>query len=200
MMKQHISIFMLIAGASLVIAAAEDPSPTPYETPSPTPYMTPEPSASPGPSVGPTRCPESSASVEVHTFYGRVKTVADKVAELRVNLSERRVFIQITQSGRTVSSKTSVKLFEQKDGKFMITEWSGANISGLAQEIDDTIIRDKGKTCVGAAIKAVLNKKLRPTKPSESSLPATASPGEAFAPSVSTAEGDFIKTEVIFGC
>ena len=68
------------------------------------------------------------------------------------------------------------------------------------REIDDTIIRDKGKTCVGEAIKAVLNRKLRPTKPIESSLPATASPGQAFGPSVEAATGDFIKTEVIFGC
>ena len=197
-MKKHILVFILIAGASLVIAAAEDPSPTPYVTPSPTPYVTPSPK--PGPSIGPTRCPESSASVEVHIFYGKVKTVADKVADLPVKLSERRVFVQVTQDGRTGSAKTSVKLFEQKDGRFMITEWTGANISGLSGEIDDTIIRDKGKTCVGEAIKAVLNRKLRPTKPIESSLPATASPGQAFGPSVEAATGDFIKTEVIFGC
>jgi hypothetical protein len=183
-MKKHILIVTLIAGASLAFASAEDPSPSPVPVASP----------------GPTRCPQSSANVEVHSFYGSKKTVADEVADLPVNLSERRVFIQITQSGRTKSANTSVKLFEQQNGEFTVTEWTGADASGLFNEIDDTIIRDKGKNCVGEAIKAVLTKKLRGWKKTESSLPASASPKDAFTPSVGAASGDFFKSAVIFGC
>ena len=203
-MKKHILVVTLIAGASLAVAAAESPSPSPYVTPSPsesvTPLASPSVSPSPTPSVGPTKCPQSSANVEVHSFYGSKKTVADEVADLPVNLSERRVFIQITQSGRTKSANTSVKLFEQQNGKFIVTEWTGADPSGLFDEIDDTIIRDKGKNCVGEAIEAVLTKKLRGWKKTESSLPASASPKDAFTPSVQDASGDFFKSVVIFGC
>jgi hypothetical protein len=179
-MKKHILVVILIAGASLAVASAESPSPT----------------ASPMD----TRCPENSVSVEVHSFYGKKETVTEKVANLPVNFPERRVFLQITQSGRTDGANTAVKLFEQqKDGSFTVTEWTKAKAPSLFDEIDGSIIKNKGKNCVGEAIKAVLTKKLGTGKPS-TPLAAPTSPKDAFGPSVQDASGDFIKSVIIFGC
>lgn len=179
-MKKHILVVTLIAGASLVVASAQTPSPTP--------------------SVVPTNCPQSSASVEVHSFYGAKETVKNKVSNLPVNLYERRVFLQITQSGRTTDAMTDVKLFEQqKGGGFAITEWKKTKSPGLFDELDDTIIQNKGKHCVGEAIKDVLTKKLGPGKTGEP-LTAPVLPKDAFGPSVQDASGDFIKSVIIFGC
>lgn len=183
-MKKHTLVVTLIAGAALAIAAAEDPSPGP--SPTPTPYWE--------------HCPLNSASVEVHSFYGSKETVAKKVSDLPENLSERRVFLQITQSGRTDGDDTAVKLFEQqKDGSFTVTEWTKVKAPGLFDEVDDAIIKNKGKNCVGEATKAVLTKKLGPGKPA-ASLKAPVSPKDAFAPSVQDASGDFIKSTVFFTC
>lgn len=179
-MKKHILVVILIAGASLAVASAESPLPTPSPTD--------------------TRCPENSVSVEVHTFYGKKETVTEKVANLPVNLSDRRVFLQITQSGRTDGANTAVKLFEQqKDGSFTVTGWTKAKATGLFDEIDDSIIKNKGKNCVGEAMKAVLTKKLGPGTPA-ASLAAPVSPKDAFTPSVQGASGDFIKSVITFGC
>jgi hypothetical protein len=186
-MKKHILVVTLIAGASLAVAAAEDPSPSP--SPSPSPTATPN-----------LRCPQSSASVEVHGFYGSKETVTRKVAELPGNLSDRRVFLQLTKSGRTDGANTDVKLFEQQgDGSFTVTEWRKVKAPRLFDEIDDSCLKNKGKHCVGEAIKAVLKDKLGEGK-TAAPLTAPVSPKDAFAPSVQDASEDFIKSLVLFGC
>ena len=184
-MKKHTLIVTLIASGSLAVAAAENPSPSPTPAVSPT--------------VGP-KCPQSSSDVELYGFYGKKETVIEKVTTLPMNLAERRVFVQITQSGRTDGAQTDVKLFEQQqDGSFRVTEWAKAKSAGLFDEIDAAIVKNKGKACVGEAIKAVLTKKLGPGKPG-ATIAAPGSPKDAFGPSVQDASGDFIKSLVIFGC
>jgi hypothetical protein len=187
-MKKHILVVTLIAGASLAVTAAEDPSPSP--------------SLSPSPSATPkgTRCEQSSASVEVHSFYGSKEIVTEKVATLPIDLSERRVFLQITQSGRTGGGMTDVKLFEwQKDGSFAVTQWTKGTAPDLFDKLDNAIIKNKGTNCVGEAMKEVLTKNLGTGKPA-TPLAAPTSTRDAFGPSVQDASGDFFKTIIIFGC
>jgi hypothetical protein len=153
-----------------------------------------------GVSVYGQRCTQNSASVEVHTFYGSKEIVAEKVDKMPVDLSERRVFLQTTQSGRADDAKTDVKMFEkQDDGSFAITQWTKATARDLFDKLDDAIIKNKGKNCVGKAMEAVLTKTLGTGKPVTPLTPPT-SPKDAFGPSVQDASGDFIKTIVIFGC
>jgi hypothetical protein len=179
-MKKHTLIVTLITAALVGGALAAE---------------TPLPAASPGP-----RCPQSSSDVELYGFYGKKETVIEKVTTLPVNLAERRVFVQITQSGRTDGAQTDVKLFEQeKDDSFRVTEWVKAKSAGLFDEIDAAIVKNKGKACVGEGIKAVLTKRLGPGKPG-ATIAAPGSPKDAFGPSVQDAFGDFIKSLVIFGC
>jgi hypothetical protein len=180
----------VIAGASLAVASAESPSPSPSLTPSPTA----------APDWGGPRCTLYAASVEVHTFYGSKEIVTEKVANMPVDLSERRVFLQVTQSGREDGAKTDVKVFEkQKDGSFAITLWTKATARDLFDKLDDAIIKNKGKECVGEAMKDVLTKTLGTGKPVTPLMPPT-SPKDALGPSVQDSSGDFIKTIIIFGC
>ena len=189
-MKKHILVVTIIAGASLAAMAAENSSPSPSLAPSP----------SATPDGGGPRCTHNAASVEVHTFYGSKETLTEKVAKMPVDLSERRVFLQITQSGRTDSAMTDVKLFEQqKDGGFAITEWTKAKAPSLFDEMDHAIIKNKGEKCVGEAMKNVLTGKLGKGK-LVVPLAAPTSPKDAFGPSVQDASGDFVKTIIIFGC
>ncbi|MEP6810056.1 MAG: hypothetical protein ABI992_07415 [Chthoniobacterales bacterium] len=181
-MNKHILVMTLFAGASLAVAPAQSP------TPSPTPSATPM-----------NRCEQNSTSVEVHIFYGSKEIVTEKVANLPSDLSERRVFLQITQSGKTDNPPIEVKLFEQqKDGGFAITEWTRARTPRLFDKLDRAIIQNKGEHCVGEAMKNVLKElgkgeRLTPLTP-------PTSPRDAFAPSVQHASGDFVKTIIIFGC
>jgi hypothetical protein len=185
-MKKHTLTLAVIASALLGIASAQTPSPNPS-------------SSVPLDGGGP-RCELNSSSVEVHTFYGSKEIVAEKVAKMPVDLSERRVFLQVTQSGREHGAKTDVKVFEkQKDGSFGVTEWTKATARDLFDKLDDAIIKNKGKNCVGEAMKDVLTKTLGKGKP-VTPLAAPSSPKDAFGPSVQDASGDFMKTIVIFGC
>jgi hypothetical protein len=179
-MKKHILVVTLIAAALLCSASAYDPTPTP----------------SPLGAV----CALSSRDVELYGFYGTKEIVAERVANVPMKLSERRQFLQITQSDRTDDAKADVKLFEkQNDGNFKVTEWTNAKAQGLFDTIERAIIENKGKHCVGDACKAVLDKMLGPGKTAES-MAAAASPKEAFTPSVQAASGDFVKSMIIFTC
>ena len=111
-------------------------------------------------------------------------------------LSERRVFLQITQG----DSGANVKLYErQKDNSFTVTEWSGKETSRLVCDIDKAIMANKGVNCVGEQIKAVIVKALHKGKVVESvANPETAA--AAFTHSVKEAKGEFIKTTIILAC
>ncbi len=189
-MKKNTLILTLIASALTGLALAQSPSPSP--------------SLSPAPSVpmdgGGPRCTQMSASVEAHTFYGTKATVTEKVAKMPADLSERRVFLQVTQRPREAGAKTDVKLFEkQQDGGFAVTQWKKATGRDLFDKLDDAIIKNKGENCVGEAMKDVLTKTLGKGTPLTPLAPPT-STKDAFGPWVQDTSGDFVKTVVIFGC
>jgi len=178
-MKKHTLIVTLIAFALLGSASA-DPTPTP--TPTPTPVMG--------------GCNLSSWNTEVYGFCGAKPAMIEKLARLPVKLSERRVFIQITQG----SSSGEVKLFErQEDGKFTVTKWSTGETFGLLADIDKAIFDNKGVNCVGEQVTDVLRKRLGDGKPSESVIPPV-SPKAAFKHSVEEAPGEFITTRIFILC
>ena len=148
------------------------------------------------PSPWPLSCLNSSWSPEHYSFYGAKDTIVEKLANIPVKLSERRVFLQVTQG----DSSADVKLYErQKDGTFTVTEWKPKRTSRLLTEIDKAIIDNKGVNCVGEQVKAVLKKELGK---GEVSPPAAApeTPKAAFAHSVKEASGEFIKSTVIVLC
>lgn len=120
----------------------------------------------------------------------------EKLAKIPVQLSERRVFAQVTQ-GR---SGGEVKLYErQENGTFAVTRWVPRATFDLLAKIDKSLFDNKGVKCVGKGVKEILEKQLGPGKPSNP-LPASASPQEAFGDSVTNAEGDFVKTTVVVLC
>lgn len=182
-MNNYTLIVTLITAASIRVCFCQSPTPSPTVEPL---------------SV----CKHSSRDVELYGFYGTKKIVAEGVANVPMNFSERRQFLQITQSGRTDDAKTDVKLFEkQTDGSFTVTEWTDAKAQGLFDTIERAIIENKGYHCVGEKCKAALVEKLGPGKPAPP-LKAGASPKEAFTPSVQwdTISDDFGKSMVILTC
>lgn len=177
-MKKHILVVTLITAASVGACLCQSPTPSPPRV----------------------VCQLASRDVELYGFYGTKKIVAERVANLPVNLSERRAFLQITESGRKSGAKIEVKLFErQQDGRIAVTKWTKAKAPGLFDAIDRAIFENKGKRCVGEAVKAVLIKVLGPGKSVAPLAPAT-SPKDAFAPSVQDASGDFAKSVIILNC
>lgn len=178
-MKKHTLICTLISAALLVSGSASAQSPTPTST------------------IAQNReCKNSSWNPELFSFYGARDTIVEKLANIPVTLSERRVFVQVTQG----NSSISVKLYEQqKDGTFTVTEWTRKQTSHLLPDIDSAIIANKGVNCVGEQVKSVLAKDLNEGKVTKE-VPAPASPEAAFAHSVKEASGDFVKTTIILLC
>jgi hypothetical protein len=150
------------------------------------------------PSPTPTNpvCKASSWNPELYSFYGHKKIIAEKLAKIPTKLSERRVFLQVTQGD--VSAE--VKLFEQqKDGTFTVTEWTAKQTASLLADIDKAMITNKGVNCVGEQIKTILNNQLKEGKVS-TSVAVPESPQAAFAPHVEKVSGEFVKTTIIIGC
>jgi hypothetical protein len=141
-------------------------------------------------------CNYSSWNPELYCFYGAKDKIAEKLANIPAKLSERRVFLQVTQG----DSGGDIKLYErQKDGTFTVTEWSAKQTSRLLTDIDKAIVANKGVNCVGEQVKGILAKELKEGKVSRE-VPAPASPEAAFAHSVKQATGDFVKSTVVILC
>jgi len=182
-MKKHTLIVTLITAASIRVCFGQSPTPSPTVEPL-------------------TVCKHANRDIELYGFYGTKEIVTKGVATVPMNFSERRQFLQITQSGRTDGAKTDVKLFEkQEDGSFTVTEWTNAKAQGLFDTIERAIIDNKGYHCVGEKCKALLVEKLGPGTLAPP-LKAGASPEEAFTPSVqwNTSKDEFGKSIVILTC
>ncbi len=142
------------------------------------------------------RCADSSWNPELYSFYGAKDKIIEKLAYIPTKLSERRVFLQVTQG----DSSANVKLYEyQKDGTFTVTEWTTSQTSRLLADIDEAILANKGVNCVGEQVQAVLGKELKDGKVSNA-VAAPASPKAAFAHAVKKATGEFIKCTIIMLC
>ena len=175
-MKKHTLIVTLIAAASLGGALAQTPAP----------------GASPGP-----RCRYNSWNPEVYSFYGDKARIIDKLANIATNLSEHRMFLQVTQGDLTAE----VKLYEQQeDGKFNVTKWTTKQTSRLLAKIDDAIVLNEGEDCVGQLIKGVLRQELGQAPPPDNGVDVPDLPQKAFAAQVNEAKGKFIKTTAIILC
>jgi hypothetical protein len=192
-MRKHVTIAAIVFVASFGAGFCQLPSLSPSPTAAPLASATP--SAPPAASATPTVCKFQSWSPEMHIFYGRQDIILEKLSDWSAKPSDHRVFVQVTQ-GKTSGN---VKLFEQsKDGGYTVTEWSPRETSELTVAIDKTIMANKGVNCVGEQIKAVLRKLGKGKTVEGVAEPASAS--AAFAHAVKEAQGDFIKTVIVFGC
>src|SRR6266513_760028 len=182
MMKNHTLILTVVAAGLLIGASAYAQS-------------TPTPTSSPIVIAG--DCRSSSWNTELYGFCGGKAAMIEKIASLPVQLSSRRVFVQITQG----SSSGEVKLYErQGNNTFAVTKWKNAQTFKLLPKIDKAIFDNKGVNCVGEQVIAVLRKELG--KPSEvtQDVEAPVSPAAAFSDSVQNATGEPIRTTVWILC
>jgi hypothetical protein len=178
-MKKLTSFAALIVAALVSSASAETALPAA------------SPEASPGP-----RCKQSSRSPELYSFYGAKDIIVGQLTKIPAKLSERRVFLQVTQG----DASAKVTLYEQQNsGTFTVTEWTPKQTSKLLAEIDREIVANKGENCVGEQVKTVLRQKLGKGKVTNG-VAAPDSPQAAFALSVDQASGDFVKSTLIILC
>jgi hypothetical protein len=174
-MKKHTLIVTLIAAALLGKASAYDPEPT---------------------STPKGGCHQASWNPELYSFYGAKGTILEKLAQIPTNLSERRVFVQVTQG----DSSVNIRLYERQDnGTYTLTEWTKKQTPDLIAKIDNAICDNKGANCVGEQVKSVLAKELKEGEVTPNAE-APVSPQAAFSHSVKDASGKFIKTTIVILC
>ena len=180
-MKNHILILTVVAAALLGGASVYAQS-------------TPSPSSTISPTMG-RDCTNQSQNTELYGFCGAKPAMIEKIARIPVKLSERRVFIQITQG----SSGGEIKLYERKDGKFTVTTWSIPETFGLLTDIDKAIFDNKAVNCVGEQVTDLLRKRLGNGNETSNVAPPV-SPTAAFKHSIEQAQGEFIQTKVVILC
>jgi hypothetical protein len=180
-MKNHPSVLTVVAAALLGGASAYAQS-----TPTPTPT----------PIVMGWDCRNSSWNTELYGFCGGKAAMVEKIASLPVQLSQRRVFVQITQG----SSSGEVKLYERKENnKFTVTKWKSEETFKLLPKIDKSVFENKGVNCVGEQVIALLRKELK--KPTEVTQDVeVSSPAAAFSDSVQSTIGEPVRTTVWILC
>ncbi len=150
----------------------------------------------PPPGVTSGRCQHQSWNPEVYTYYGEPAIIIQKLASVPVTLSERRVFVQITQG----ESSADVRLFEQQEDKsFTVTEWTTKQSSLLLAKIDKAITANQGINCVGEQVEGTLASALKEGKVTKG-VPAPVSTQAAFAHPVKNASGKFIKVIIYVLC
>jgi hypothetical protein len=157
------------------------------------------PQSTPTPTTTPVKggCNLASWNTELYGFCGGKPAMIEKIARIPVDLSERRVFLQVTRG----SSSGEVKLYErQQDGTFTVTKWSNGQTLELLPKIDKAIFDNKGVNCVGEQVTAVLRKELRKPTKVDTGVAAPASPAAAFKHSIEEASGEFIETKVFILC
>ncbi len=130
----------------------------------------------------------------MHIFYGKKDLIIEKLSSWSANPSDHRVFVQITQG----TNKGNVKFFERHGNDYTVMEWNPHETSDLIIAIDKAIMANKGVNCVGEQIKAVLQRLGKGNKVENVAPPASAA--AAFAHAVNEAQGDFVKTVIIYGC
>jgi hypothetical protein len=183
-MKRHILVRTVIIA---LLGSAATNAQTPTETPSAT--------QSPTPKAVNGACNHSSWNPELYTFYGAKDTTVAKLDKVPADLSERRVWVQVTQGDK----KAEVKLFEREGkGSVTVTVWIRQRTPSLLADIDQAIMDNHGKECIGAVVKSYLVERLGNGKTSHIDDPQ--SPKDAFSPSVDAAQGDFVETTIILLC
>ncbi|MGP8199769.1 MAG: hypothetical protein ACLQU4_09745 [Limisphaerales bacterium] len=142
-------------------------------------------------------CAAASWNPEVYTFYGAKANIVENISHIPVTLSERRVFVQITEDSSGVAE---VKFYEKESGDtYTVRQWRTKDVAALLAEIDNAIFENKGVNCVGEQVKAILKRHLE-NETILTAVPAPESPKAAFTHSVNEATGDFIRTTIMVLC
>ncbi|MFE7129658.1 hypothetical protein ACFVIM_02235 [Streptomyces sp. NPDC057638] len=115
---------------------------------------------------------------EVHDFYGDPEAILNKMDGLDMDLSNRRIFVLLTES----ESSAEIRFFEQaEEGSYKVSTWSGGSLDGMGGRISEVILANKGVMCVGEQTRATLAP-LGMT--SQGTVPAPANHRAAFAHTV----------------
>jgi hypothetical protein len=193
-MRKYITIAALTLAGSFHSGFGQLPSPSTSPPPAPSPSAT----AGGGGGGGGGPCNNSSWNPELYTFYGHKDVVLEKLSKVQANLSDRRVFVQVTESERGTDAKLFVR---EKNGSFTVTQWMKKKPGGsLTCKIDQAITHNKGINCVGEqVIHTVLKKELESGKETHD-VAAPASPEAAFSHSIKEATGEYIKTTIVILC
>jgi len=140
-------------------------------------------------------CEEDSRSPEVYTFYGDSATVLSKVANVKMQLPERRMYMVVVEG----DNGAEVRLFERaaKTNKFHVWSSKVKDVADLNQQISKAIIENRGVACVGEQTKALVTKGVSPQD--LGSIPAPVNGRAAFAHAISGAKG-FVRATIYLLC
>ena len=189
-MRKHVTIAAIVFVASFHSGFGQSPSPSTSPPPAASPSATADGGGGP--------CNISSWNPELYTFYGRKDVVLEKLSKVPADLSDRRVFVQVTESERGTDAKLFVR---EKNGSFTVTQWMEKKLgASLTCKIDQAITHNKGISCVGEqVIHTVLKKELKNGKETHD-VAAPASPEAAFSHSIKESTGEYIKTTIVILC
>lgn len=155
-------------------------------------YPSPTASASP-PLWG---CRVSNWNPEIHTFYGKRADILEKLRTFPGNLSERRMFMDITETGPSAT----VKFYErQENGRYKTWTLKTSDASSVVHKIDRTIVKNKGEACVGEECRKLFRKELEGAKPEEN-VQVPESPADAFGGALGNDPEKFVRITIILLC
>jgi hypothetical protein len=146
--------------------------------------------------VGGMGCKKQSWSPEVISLYGDADTVNQKLANMEMDLPERRVYIFTVET----ENELELSFFERTSaGRVNVLKWSGGRGADIHQQIHQEIVRNRGVNCVGEQTKALIAKLPGATSEPEAAAPVNAK--AAFSHQIRNQRKDaYIKTTVYLMC
>lgn len=101
------------------------------------------------------KCAEASFEPEVYQYYGDTNAIFRKLGNNEMGLQHRRAFMLLIET----PTKAEVVLFERAsfdDPGFRVSNWRGASLGGLREQLTSVILENRGLLCIGEqAIKTV---------------------------------------------
>jgi hypothetical protein len=140
-------------------------------------------------------CEKSSFEPEVHSLYGDVRAVLDKLDNDQMALPKRRVYIALLESERGAE----LAFFErQHDQTYKVLRWNGDNIGELRERLTNMMLKNKGIACVGAQSKALIQAKL--TLNDLGNIPVPLNANAAFSHMIRRHDGEYLRLTVFLLC
>ncbi|MGH9555053.1 MAG: nuclear transport factor 2 family protein, partial [Terriglobales bacterium] len=131
-------------------------------------------------------CTRYSFEPEVHTLFGNVKTIQQKLADDAMGLPDRRGYVILIETADSAELAFFDRINEQY---FRVLHWEGDSVGELRERLTNTILENRGIACVGEQTKAMIKARLVLTD--MGAIPTPVSARAAFSHLIKKHEGQY---------
>ncbi|MDI1447797.1 hypothetical protein [Polyangium sp. 6x1] len=145
-------------------------------------------------------CVINSRTPEAHTFYGNAKDLAQKVSDANLSIQDRRLYLYTveTNKGAELVFFERDKVGDHFGNQVKVSTWKGASLGDLKEQLNDVMMTNQGKYCIGKKSTDLINAKFELQPAGERGLPSSAA--DLIPISTQVPQGDFARVTFFLLC